>query len=258
MKGENTMQVNVREFNTEASALVKVSIAAIPTMSELASPDSIKRLRAFIKPNIEQALAVRVKDAGSKSEAYLWAGTLKPFSVTLDTARREINATLKAEVDGRLQPTITEIDCAVKHCENELRTYDTEQLRAAQEAQRKADEERAKEQAELERRRKIQEAAVAAGKEKRTEIPIEAPRVEIAKPVGIAADKRSHYRVRYEVLDVEKLPEGFYVKEANKTAINEKALAIEGRYEKARKGIDEIPQEVPGVRFFWDAQYRMV
>lgn len=249
--------VNVAQINKGTDEIVQVTVRAIPQMQELANRDAIANLAGLLKPNIEEAKKVVVKDANGRETAFFWCRTIKPFGNKLDSGRKLINKALKAEVDGRFQPLIDEIDGAVGNAEGQIRAFDEIERKKAVEAQRKADEERRKQEAELERRRKIQDAAIAAGKEKRTEIPAEVVRTEIAAPTIIAEDKRTHYRLRYEVTDANQLPDGFFVKEPDRGAINKMALALEDAVPKDRKGIDDVPQKLPGVRFFWDAQYRM-
>jgi hypothetical protein len=249
--------VNTVEFEAQRGEIVKVAVRAVPNMDELAEPKSIAAIQEMLKPNIDAAKSCKVSDGNSREVAFALARLIKPFGTKLDDTRKELNRVLKAEVDNRLNPVIIAISEGVSNCEGQIRAFDLEALKKAQEAQRKADEQRAREQAELERRRKIQDAAVEAGKEKRKEIPVEAPKTEIAVPVAVAEDKRVHFRLRYEVVDVNLLPNEYVVRQPNRAKIQERCLAIEATFPKDRKGVEGIEQKVPGVRMYWESEYRL-
>jgi hypothetical protein len=245
---------NVKAIQRGTGELVEVAVRAMPKMDELASEERVKAIKDFLAPNIEQGKSLTVTNEDSKQVAYQFGCVLKPFGTSLDKARKQINAKCKEVVDGRLMPLITDINETMDHIEGSIDGYDEQERREAAERQRKLDEKRRKEEAELARRQKIQDAHVEKGHEARTEIPHEVERTEITVPT--AEDKRVHYRIRYRVLNVADLPDEFIVKTENKAKLNQAALTLEDKFEKTRKGIDEIPQTVSGVEFYWDSVRR--
>lgn len=227
----------------------------MPRLSEVASPADIASLRAAIQPNLDRCRAVVVNSDGDREVASLLIHATKPLSTKLDNARKQINRAFKTEIDGRFQPVISEIDEAVGVASNARAAYDRKVLEAARERQRLLDEQAAKERAELERRQKIQDAAVEAGKQARKEIP--APETVAAPLVANPHEdtRRIHYRLKYTVSDVQALPDELTNRVANARAIYEKVLEIEKTYDKDRKGLDEPRQEIPGLELRWDAVY---
>jgi hypothetical protein len=232
-----------------------VAVRALPKLNELADRQAIEGLRQQILPNLEACKALQVRDDNERAAADVLIAATKPLGVKLDDARKAINRAFKTEVDSRFQPLITEIDEAVEGASDRRRDYDKAVMAKAQEEQRKADEAAAKERAELERRQKIQAAAVAQGKQAVTVIA--APESVVAPLVVSphAEARRMHYRLKSRVLNVDFLPAELTIKTANLKAIQERVLEIEKNYPKERKGIDVPEQTIPGLELAWEAVY---
>ncbi|HUV62604.1 MAG TPA: hypothetical protein VMW24_01840 [Sedimentisphaerales bacterium] len=249
---------NVTQIVTTTNALVDLATTAIPTLQALGEPTRVAALRAAIQPNLDLLEAVVVQTDEQRAVACALIGAVKPMGDKLDEARRKINFACKTEIDGRFLPLINSIRTSVGVAQSARRTYDDEQMAKAREAQRLADEQAAKERAELERRRKIQQAAVEAGKQAITVIPED----ETVKPTYISApavireDSRMHYRLAYKITAVDLLPEDYYTRVPNAMAIQTEMLALEKTYDKGRKGLDDIEQIIPGIEFFWNQVYR--
>ena len=237
---------------------MQVAVRAIPDLRELADPEKIKAFDNFIQPNLDGANAIEVTDNDSRANAQIYALAIKPFAKAWDRGRKDIKKALAQEVDNRLKPTQARMDAALAHVDTEMRGYDEKLRQEAARLQRQADEERRKAEAELERRRKIQEARVEQGAEKRTEIPTEVERVEIAAPSAIQMDKRTRYIVKYrkETVDIDKLPDEFIIKTPHYAKIQDMAIALNKDIPENRKGVDDIPQKIPGVEFYWATSYR--
>ena len=249
---------NVTQITTTTNALVDLATTAIPTLQALGEPTKVAALRAAIQPNLDLLEAVVVENDEQRAVACALIGAVKPMGDKLDEARRKINAACKNEIDGRFLPVINSIRSAVGVAQNARRGYDDEQMAKARAAQRKADEAAAAEKRELDRRRKIQDAAVAAGKQAITVIP-EPETVQsaiVSAPAVLREDSRMHYRLAYKIVAVDLLPEDYYTRVPNSKAIQTEMLAIEKTYDKNRKGLDEPEQSIPGVEFFWNQVYR--
>ena len=247
---------NAEQIALATTDLVNVAVAAIPQLDQLASESAIQRFHDFITPNIEAAESLEVNNTDEDRVAEMYAIAISPFLKAWEDGRKTINRTLKETVDGRLIPERDRLQKALDTIKEKREAFHQKLAEEARERQRKFDEEKRKADAELARRQKIQDAAVAAGKEARQEIPQEVERTEIIAPTPTAMNRRITYRVEYTVIDESALPDAFVVKTPNRAKLNETALALNDTIAKSRKGIDDLPQNVPGVEFTWKRVYR--
>jgi hypothetical protein len=246
------------QAENQATDIVRVAVTAIPTLNQLGEPTMLEKLRETLEPNLELCRQIEVRDEKGKAACNALIGAVKPLGQKLDEARRAINRACKETIDGRFLPLIKDVENAVGLADKQRRAYDTQQMEIARQRQREAEERAAKERAKLERRRKIQEAAVEAGKQARTEIAApETVQTEIVSaPANILENRRQHYRLKYEVVNIDDVPDEFVTRIPKGRELQAKTLEIEKTYDKDRRGLDEPEQPVPGVRFFWESVYQ--
>ena len=239
-------------MSTDIVQAQTVTVTRIPTQEELVTLEAIENVVAEMQPNVTALNAIEVTNETQKAVATGFISAVKPIYDKLDRVRIDAKAYFEKQYKLRLQP----VKDALDHAIGSRKAYDDAILEERRRIQREADEKAAREAAELERRRKIQEAHLAKGKQQRTAIPTTVEVTTIALPATIAENSRQHFRMKSKVVDVDQLPDEYWFKAPDLGAINKEMRRLEATYAKDRKGIEEPEQTIPGVKFSWDTIYR--
>ncbi|HET6454175.1 MAG TPA: hypothetical protein VFI02_07210 [Armatimonadota bacterium] len=239
-------------MSTDIVKAQTVLVTRMPTKEEMVTLEAIENIVEEIQPNVVALEGIQVTNDTQKAIASGLISAVKPIYDKLDRVRIEVKAYFETQYKLRLAPVKDALDSAI----GERKRYDDAIIAESRRRQREAEEKAAREAAELERRRKIQQAAVDAGKTARTEIPTVVEVIQVAVPTVIAENTRQHCRLKSEVFDVDLLPAGYWKKEPNLGVISAELRRIEGGFAKDRKGVDDPEQTIPGVRFYWDQVYR--
>jgi hypothetical protein len=253
---EATKMIGGQEIEAGTVDVVKTALTLIPPSKKLLAGKDWANVKARLAKACERSLSVTVKTAGDRETAKLYGRLLKPVVTGVNKRRLELTRTIKERlidpINAEMNPVIKAADSAVDHLNNQIRQFDQKAIEKQREEQRKAD-------AEADRRRKLQDAAVARGGTPRKEIVAE----EISKPPAVQTDSSTYFRMGYEIVDEAAVPKSVkfngqvvQVCRPDPGALSSIGTAMEANFERKEKGYANIEQPIPGVRFFWKQHFR--